>query len=128
PKQFYSKPIRELDFDDEILEELPKFLEARKIKGTLYLPLVFAGLVVRTKQGYNSSSGSEITKAINTYIITDPKNIKAPNNISRALRQEPLVCEGWLDIAHKGGIPLFSLSDDWEGYWTEYFKCPPPNL
>lgn len=128
PKQFYSKPIRELDFDDEILDELPKYLEARKIKGTLYLPLVFAGLVVRTKQGYSLSSGSEITKAINTYIISDPKNIKAPNNISRALRKEPLMGEGWLDIVHKGNVPLFSLSGDWEVYWTKYFKCSPPKL
>ncbi|ELS9243396.1 hypothetical protein R6I31_000062 [Vibrio cholerae] len=128
PKQFYSKPIRELDFDDEILGELPKYLEAIKIKGTLYLPLIFAGLVVRTKQGYRSSSGSEITKAINTYIITDSNNIKAPNNISRALRQDPLLGEGWLEITHQGGTPLFSLSADWRDYWTDYFKSPPPKI
>ncbi|CAH7257612.1 conserved hypothetical protein [Vibrio chagasii] len=128
PKQFYSNPIKELDFDDDILDELPKYLEARKIKGTLYLPIVFAGLVVRAKQGYSSSSGSEITKAINTYIITDSKNVKAPNNISRALRQEPMLSEGWLDISHQRGTPLFSLSSDWRSYWTEYFQCSPPKL
>ncbi|PCD85367.1 ORC-CDC6 family AAA ATPase [Vibrio mediterranei] len=128
PKQFYSRPIRELDFDDELLEELPKYLEAKKIKGTIYISLIFAGLVVRTKQGYSSSSGSEITQAINTYIISDPKNEKAPNNISRALRGELLAGEDWLDIVQQDGNPLFSLSAGWKDYWTAYFKCQPPKI
>ncbi|CAH0533582.1 hypothetical protein VST7929_01452 [Vibrio stylophorae] len=127
-RQFYSKSVRELDFDDEILKAIPKYLEAMKIKGTLYIPLIFVGLVIRTKQGYGSSSGSEIAKAINRYLITDSKNIKAPNNISRALRKEPLITECWLNSTNKDGVPMFSLSDFWEGCWFDYFKSNPPKL
>ncbi len=30
-----------------------------------------------------------------------------------------MVSEGWLDIVHQRGIPLFSLSSSWKAYWTE---------
>ena len=128
PKQFYTEDVTVLDFDDDIFNSFPRYLEARKIKGTVFIPIIFAGLIVRKKQGREWSNGSEITDTINTYIISDNKNAKAPNNISRALRGEILLDEGWLEKSISSGSPTFSLSDNWEKYWVDYFQSSPPKI
>lgn len=125
-KQFYADKATDLDFDDELFSSFPDYLEARKVKGTVYIPLIFASLIIRTKQGFALSCGTEITEAINTYIILDPKNRKVPNNISRALRGELFQSEAWLKITKQGGVPVFSLSEGWETSWLEYFRSPAP--
>jgi len=127
-KHFLSEEIEVLDFDDEIFKCFPKYLEARKVKNTLYIPLIFAGLIVLRRLGKKWSCGSEITGSINTYIISDKKNYKSSTNISRALRNEPLMSEGWLIIKHETDSPMFCLAENWDNYWLEYFSCQPPKL
>ncbi|OBS96135.1 hypothetical protein A9257_11985 [Vibrio cyclitrophicus] len=126
PNQFYSGQDAVLDFDDEIFDCFPDYLEAMKIKGTLFIPLILVGLVIRAKQGYNFSSGSELTKTINTYIISNEQNLKKPNNVSRALRTKPVVNEAWLETTQRENGPEFSLSHSWKEYWSTYFKSPIP--
>ncbi|QDO86178.1 hypothetical protein FM037_26595 [Shewanella psychropiezotolerans] len=128
PRQFYSENTTILDFDDEIFNSFPRYLEAQKIKGTVFIPIIFAGLIIRKKQRQKWSSGSEITHSINTYIVSHKDNAKIPNNISRALRSELLLSEGWLVRNSTWDSPVFSLSDNWEEHWVYYFKCPPPQL
>jgi len=126
PTQFYEKGDDVLDFDDDIFAKLPKYLEAQKIKGTIFIPLIFVGLVLRYKQGQELSSGTELTHTINNYLISQPKNKKVPNNISRALRSEPTCSEKWFIRRERNDGPLFELSSDWRGYWEEYFSLEPP--
>lgn len=128
PKQFYSMEDTALDFDDEIFSYFPPYFEAQKIKGTLFIPLVFAGLILQKKQGIEWSSGSDITKAINTYMVSDKSNSKASNNVSRALRSDLLLSEEWLVKSIVSGAPMFSLSENWDKYWLEYFKCSVPKI
>ncbi|CAH1530154.1 conserved hypothetical protein [Vibrio harveyi] len=126
PTQFYESGDNTLDFDDIVFSKLPKYLEALKIKGTIYIPLIFVGLVLRNKQGQELSNGTEITHTINNYLISQPKNRKAPNNISRALRSEPVCSEKWLIRRERNDGPLFELSSDWREHWESYFNLEPP--
>ncbi|WP_182026575.1 ORC-CDC6 family AAA ATPase [Vibrio rotiferianus] len=126
PTQFYESGDNTLDFDDIVFSKLPKYLEALKIKGTIYIPLIFVGLVLRNKQGQELSNGTEITHTINNYLISQPKNRKAPNNISRALRSEPICSEKWLIRRERNDGPLFELSSDWREHWESYFNLEPP--
>lgn len=128
PKHFFSESSNVLDFDDEIFNAFPKYLEVMKIKGTLYIPLIFAGLVIRKKLGYEFSSGSEITDSINKYLISEKSSLKASNNISRALREEPVASESWLIRNLENEFPQFSLSEDWEEYWSSYFNRSAPKV
>lgn len=123
---FYERNDDVLDFDDGIFNKIPKYLEAQKIKGTIYIPLIFVALVLRYKQGQEISNGTEITKTINNYLISQPKNEKAPNNISRALRTEPVSNEKWIIRRERSDGPFFELSSDWRKHWEEYFKLDPP--
>ncbi|MDQ2196141.1 MULTISPECIES: hypothetical protein [unclassified Vibrio] len=123
---FYERNDDVLDFDDGIFNKIPKYLEAQKIKGTIYIPLIFVALVLRYKQGQELSNGTEITKTINNYLISQPKNEKAPNNISRALRTEPVSNEKWIIRRERSDGPFFELSSDWRKHWEEYFKLDPP--
>ncbi|PAR65967.1 ORC-CDC6 family AAA ATPase [Vibrio cholerae] len=126
PTQFYENESYTIDYDDVIFSKLPKHLEAQKIKGTLYIPLIFAGLVLRYRQGQELSNGTEITQTINNYLITQSQNKKVPNNISRALRSEPISSEKWLIKREYRDGPLFELSPDWRMYWGDYFGIEPP--
>lgn len=126
PAQFYENADDVLDFDDGIFNKIPKYLEAQKIKGTLYIPLIFVGLVLRYKQGQELSNGTEITHTINNYLISQAKNKKVPNNISRALRSEPTCNEKWFIKRERNDGPFFELAPDWRKYWVDYFNVEPP--
>ncbi|AQM67458.1 hypothetical protein Vca1114GL_00937 [Vibrio campbellii] len=128
PNQFYSGQDTDLNFDDEIFECFPDYLEAMKIKGTLFIPLILASLVIRAKQGFNGSSGSDLTKTINTYLISSEQNKKKPNNVSRALRTAPVANEAWLEVTRGESGPEFGLASNWREYWLEYFKSPIPEI
>jgi len=47
-------------------------------------------------EGIEYSSGVELTKLINDYLVSDT-NQKFPNNVSRALRSNKLQSQKWLD-------------------------------
>ena len=104
----------------EVLKDLPDNIIDLKVKDTVYIPVIFIGLVIRTKQGSKESTGAEIALAYNDYIAGEKK--KKPNNISRALRENKAVLdEPWLVIHQKSIGNTFSLSDEWEKFWGLYF-------
>ncbi|WP_296052509.1 hypothetical protein [uncultured Alteromonas sp.] len=127
-KHYVSKDDEHLDFDDQVFETVPKYLEAIRVKETYYIPLILVALVIQKRLGIESSTGSEITKVINTYIISNDQKSKAPNNVSRALREPPLNREKWLITEMSGKTPRFSLSTDWKSYWKRYLSTNPPDV
>lgn len=112
----------EKEIDHDFLNMLPSNFNKLKIKDTVYIPIIFSGLVIRTKLGHKKSTGSEITETFNQY-LSDANKLKKANNISRALRDNPIVkSEKWLIIHPSGNTNVFSLSSDWQNHWDEYFK------
>lgn len=110
------------------LSFIPKTKEAiaRGVnKDSIYIPLIFAALVIKLAHGVTKCRGSDLTKEINTYLV-EPRDQKKPNNISRALRDLPLLTQDWLVKEMDGGVKLFSLSDTWERDWNLIFKFKPP--
>jgi hypothetical protein len=85
-------------------------------------------LVVRKFLGDESSFGTDIAKTINTYLV-DEDNTKESTNVSRALRSVKFKSLPWLlirtDLHPK--FKTFSLQENWETYWEEYFG-ETPNL
>lgn len=111
--------------DNEInplfFSNLPNNFDQLKIKDTVYIPIIFSGLVIRKELGYERSTGSEITQAYNQYIALARAH-KKPNNISRALRENEIVkSEKWLMTHKSGASNVFSLSEDWQDHWNQYF-------
>ena len=104
------------------LNSLPSNFNQLKIKDTVYIPIIFSGLILRKELGYERSTGAEITQAFNQH-IADNNSQKKPNNISRALREnETVKNEKWLTISPSKSGNLFSLSNGWEKFWDEYFN------
>jgi hypothetical protein len=117
-----NRLLLEKEIDRGFLNMLPSNFNQLKIKDTVYIPIIFSGLVIRTKLGYERSTGSEITETFNQY-LSDSNRLKKPNNISRALRDNQVVKEEkWLIIHPSGNTNVFSLSSDWKCHWDEYFK------
>ena len=90
--------------------------------GTEYIPLIFCALRLRLIEGVEHSSGVEITKLINDYLVSDT-NQKFPNNVSRALRTNKLLSQKWLDCRTDIHVKnkMFGLTDSWKNYWSEIF-------
>jgi hypothetical protein len=108
---------------------VPKNILSVKISSSEQAPLIFWSLVALRAAGHQYSSGVEITKVINSYLVGDHQK-KFPNNISRALRQPALVSQPWLDIAHnyEGNRNFFGLADNWFTYWQQYFQEEAPKI
>ncbi len=112
----------ENEINQDLINSLPHNFTELKIKDTVYIPIIFSGLVIRLELGYQKSTGTEITNTYNQY-LSDSNSKKKPNNISRALRENKIVkSEKWLEIHPSGNSYVFSLSSDWEKHWEEYFK------
>ena len=62
------------------LNSLPSNFNQLKIKDTVYIPIIFSGLILRKELGYERSTGAEITQAFNQH-IADNNSQKKPNNI-----------------------------------------------
>ena len=90
--------------------------------GTEYIPLIFCALRLRLIEGIEYSSGAELTKLINDYLVSDT-NQKFPNNVSRALRSAKLQSQNWLDCRADMHVKnkMFGLTDCWEKHWAEIF-------
>jgi hypothetical protein len=91
--------------------------------GTEYIPLIFCALRLRFMEGIEYSSGVELTKLINDYLVSDT-NQKFPNNVSRALRSNKLQSQKWLECRTDMHVKnkMFGLTDCWETYWSEIFE------
>lgn len=112
-----------------ILDALPEKLGEIKIEGSQYVPLIFVGLVIRQSQGYQLSSGTEITKSLNEHVISkmNQKRLHS-NNVSRALREKNISQLSWLGNKANGKSPKFYLLENWKDYWAQYFEKQPPSL
>lgn len=129
----------ELDLDCLEKEHNKKIISVSKIippnfelltqNSSEYLVLIFIALVIQTSKNIECSSGIELTKIINKYLVASD-NQKYPNNVSRALRSEKLKNQGWLlirsDMHHK--FKKFALSDCWKDHWIEIFQITPPDI
>lgn len=117
--------------DREVADKVPvpKNILSVKISSSEQAPLIFWSLVALRAAGHQYSSGVEITKVINSYLVGDHQK-KFPNNISRALRQPALVSQPWLDIAHnyEGNRNFFGLADNWSTHWQKYFQEEAPKI
>ncbi|WP_100915629.1 hypothetical protein [Pseudoalteromonas spongiae] len=110
----------ETHFNSDLINNLSQDVVNMKIKNTVYIPIIFIGLVIRTEMGFNESSGTEITNAYNDFFGSNGK--KKPNNISRALRDNDSVMnEPWLIINATPSGTSFSLCENWKDYWNDYF-------
>lgn len=117
-----NRLLLEKELDQDFLNMLPSSFNQLKIKETVYIPIIFSGLVIRSKLGHERSTGSEIADTFNQF-LSDANTFKKPNNISRALRNNEIVkAEKWLLIHPSGNTNVFSLSSDWKYHWDEYFK------
>lgn len=117
-----NRLLLEKEFDQDFLNMLPSNFNQLKIKETVYIPIIFSGLVIRSKLGHERSTGSEIADTFNQF-LSDANTLKKANNISRALRDNEMVkAEKWLLIHPSGNTNVFSLSSDWKEHWDEYFK------
>jgi hypothetical protein len=117
-----NRLLLEKELDQDFLNVLPSNFNQLKIKETVYIPIIFSGLVIRSKLGHERSTGSEIAETFNQF-LSDANTLKKANNISRALRDNEIVkAEKWLIIHPSGSTNVFSLSSDWEYHWDEYFK------
>tara|TARA_R100001377_G_scaffold85098_1_gene70271 strand:- start:200 stop:2167 length:1968 start_codon:yes stop_codon:yes gene_type:complete len=117
-----NRLLLEKELDQDFLNVLPSNFNQLKIKETVYIPIIFSGLVIRSKLGHERSTGSEIAETFNQF-LSDANTLKKANNISRALRDNEIVkAEKWLIIHPSGNTNVFSLSSDWKYHWDEYFK------
>lgn len=108
---------------------IPKNILSIKISSSEQAALIFWSLVALRAAGYQHSPGIEITRVINSYLVSDHQK-KFPNNISRALRQSALVSQPWLDIVqdHKKNRNFFGLTDNWPVYWQYHFQEKAPEI
>ena len=60
-----NRLLLEKELDQEFLDMLPSNFNHLKIKETVYIPIIFSGLVIRSKLGHERSTGSEIADAFN---------------------------------------------------------------
>jgi len=128
-KQRKTTVIIEKSIDHQLLTTFPKGIGHIKIQGTIYIPLIIASLVVRTAQGYKQSNATELTDVINEHIITEALRVKiTSNNVSRELRKDSIKNLEWLEYKKQGRSTLFSLNDNWNKYWLEYFETDAPLL
>lgn len=118
---------RDTLIEAELVKEiLPEKLDNLKIDKSEFVPLVLCALVVRKFIGFESSFGVDITQTINDYLV-DEGNKKESTNVSRALRSIKFKSLPWLlireDLHPK--FKSFSLNDNWQSYWREYFDEDP---
>jgi hypothetical protein len=113
--------VNEIDHRDFVQSLAYEFDDCNYL-GTEYIPLIFCALRLRLIEGIEYSSGAELTKLINDYLVSDT-NQKFPNNVSRALRSEKLQSQNWLDCRADmhAKNKMFGLTDCWETHW-----CKPP--
>ncbi|MGI2177256.1 hypothetical protein [Shewanella frigidimarina] len=115
-----KNPDNEIDIS--FLDNIGVDFNKLKVKETVYIPIIFVGLILRLKLGHTQSSGSEITHVFNHYVAGIDSHKKS-NNISRALRDNEIVkSESWLKIHELKNGNRFSLSTGWEKCWDEYFN------
>lgn len=114
---------------ESIMSKLPEKLGEIKIGGSQYVPLIFVGLLIRQSQGYCVSSGAEITKTLNEYVMSklDQKKLHG-NNVSRALRDKNILQLSWLGNQANGKSPRFYLLENWREFWVKYFEKTPPSF
>jgi hypothetical protein len=113
--------------DLELIKEvLPKNLEQLKVDNSEFVPLVLCALVVRKLIGFESSFGVDVTQTINDYLVAEG-NKKESTNVSRSLRSLKFKSLPWLmirDDLHPK-FKSFSLNDNWNEYWKDYFGEDP---
>ena len=112
---------REVDHRDFVKSMRYEFDDCNHL-GTEFIPLIFCALRLRLIEGVEYSSGAELTKLINDYLVSDT-NQKFPNNVSRSLRSNKLQSQEWLDCRTDMHVKnkMFGLTDCWEIYWSEIF-------
>ncbi|WP_240223004.1 hypothetical protein [Rheinheimera hassiensis] len=118
-----AKAERVVDLD--FIQRVKKVIEQEKKWESVYVPLIFAALVIRLAHGSTHSRGSEITREINSHLV-DSGIQKKSNNISRELREDYFLAQKWLFRDIRDDVKFFSLSVDWEKYWFELFGFDAP--
>jgi hypothetical protein len=119
-----SQPIQEIDHR-EFVKSLDYVFDECIFEGTEFIPLIFCAIRLKCMEKVDYCSGSELTKVINEYLVSD-ENKKLPNNVSRALRSEKLISQDWLDIRtdmHPKN-KMFGLTEGWHTHWCEIFDTP----
>lgn len=111
---------------DDILTLIPEKILTLRYENSEYIPLIFCAIVIRFSQGFEHSSGIEITKTINEYIMPEGEE-KESTNVSRALRSGKVERQPWLIIRSDIHIKYknFSLADDWREHWVTVFGDEP---
>ncbi len=111
----------EVDHRDFVQSMGYKFDDCNHL-GTEFIPLIFCALRLRLIEGVEYSSGVELTKLINDYLVS-VTNQKFTNNVSRSLRSKTLQSQEWLDYRTDMHVKnkMFGLTDCWEIYWAEIF-------
>lgn len=96
-----------------------------RVVGSTLGPLIFAALAVLVEGGTSATTGAEITRTINMYLVDD-HNRKEPTNVSRALRHPVLRAQPWLAVAidPTSGHPRYALKPGWVEHWEELFGIP----
>lgn len=120
-KEAKAEKVVNLDF----IPKVKKAIEQKNGWDSVYVPLIFAALVIRLAHGAPHSRGSEITREINSHLV-DSGVQKKSNNISRELRAEYFLAQKWLIRDIRDDVKLFSLSIGWEKYWFELFGFGAP--
>lgn len=120
-KETKVEKVVNLDF----IPKVKKVIEQKKGWESVYVPLIFAALVIRLAHGVTHSRGSEITREINSHLV-DSGGQKKSNNISRELRAEYFLAQKWLCRDIRDDVKLFSLTIDWEKYWLDLFGFDAP--
>ncbi|MBE7384338.1 MAG: hypothetical protein F6J95_023355 [Leptolyngbya sp. SIO1E4] len=91
-------------------------------------PKIFWALVYLTAQGEIETTGSEVTRVINSHLCDDLHKVE-PTNISRSLRGPKLQSRDWLRTNHLAERKkLYSLTEKWRQTWQDFFDERPPEF
>ena len=122
-----SVPDKESKSDDlsipvpeSFIKSLPPELTRIYIEHSIHIAAIFGALRWRLEQGIEYTKGADLTKVINMHLLCGDSE-KQPTNISRTLRDERTLKLPWLVLTESVNDKLFSLSEDWEVHWNNYF-------
>lgn len=107
---------------------IPSTMKSATIGRSELAPMIFWALVYLRIRGKDYSNGVEITQIINQFLVDD-YDTKAPNNVSRTLRNSLLKEQEWLltkkITARQTG---FRVVENWQPYWENIFGEPAPEI
>lgn len=95
------------------VDSLNTKVEKQHSRSESYSSLILKALVHLRENGIESATGAEITRTINNSLLSRDKKKKEPTNVSRALRNKPVIDEPWLKIIKNDDGVVFSLSDSY---------------